>query len=74
MPRDSPTRQAAAAKPWWASRTLWFNFACAALGAAEASLGLLQPALPVNAYGALAFLLAVGNAALRVVTSQPVGR
>lgn len=66
--------QADATKRFWHSRTLWFNAICAALGAAEASLGLLQASLPINAYGALAFVLAVGNTALRVVTTQPLGR
>ena len=56
-------------KPWWHSKTLIFNALCSALGAAEAGMGLLQPALPVNAYALLAFVLAVGNAALRVVTT-----
>ena len=64
------TLDAITAKPFWHSRTLWFNTICAALGAAEASMGLVQASLPVNAYGALAFVLAVGNTALRVVTTQ----
>ena len=62
--RTNPTT-----KPWWQSRTLWFNAVCAALAAAEASTGLLQPLLPVPAYAALAFVLPVGNAALRAITS-----
>lgn len=56
-------------KPWWQSRTLWFNAVCAALAAAEAGAGLLQPLLPVPAYAALAFVLPVGNAALRAISS-----
>lgn len=62
-------------KPWWRSRVLWFNLFCTVAAAAEAGMGLLQPALPVNAYAVLAFTLAVGNAGLRVVTNQAlVGR
>lgn len=57
-------------KPWWRSKVLWFNAACAGLAAAEAGTNLLQPLLPVNAYGAIAFALSVGNAALRVLTTQ----
>lgn len=78
MPDNSPKRPAptvarpatdtVSAKPWWHSKTIWFNLLCSALGAAEASIGLLQPAVPVNAYAVLAFVLAVGNGALRVVT------
>lgn len=67
---DQPTPEPAASKPWWLSKTLWFNAVCAAFGAAEAGMGLWQPLLPVNSYAVLAFVLAVGNAALRVVTNQ----
>lgn len=59
----------AAAKPWWHSRTLWFNLVMAVLAAAEAGLGLLQAMLPVNAFAALAFALALGNAGLRVISN-----
>ena len=70
-----PDTTAPAAKPWWRSRTLWFNLVVGLLAAAEAGLGLLQPVLPVNAYAVLAFGLAVGNAGLRVVTSaRLIGR
>ncbi len=62
-----PTR-----KPWWKSRTLRLNAAAAALAALEANTGLLQPMLPVNFYEALAVALAVGNAVLRVATTQPL--
>ena len=58
-----------AAKPWWCSKTLWFNLVVAALAAAEAGSGILQPLLPANTYACLTFLLTVGNAALRVVTN-----
>ena len=58
------------AKPWWRSKTLWFNLLCTLAAAAEAGMGLLQPALPVNAYAVLVFTLVVGNAGLRFVTTQ----
>ena len=60
-------------KPWWKSRTLRLNAAAAALAALEANTGLLQPLLPVNFYEALVVALAVGNAVLRVITTQPIG-
>lgn len=60
-------------KPWWKSRTLRLNAAAAALAAMEANTGLLQPLLPVNFYEALVVALAVGNAVLRVITTQPIG-
>ncbi len=61
-------------KPWYLSKTLWFNALVGALVAAEASFQLLQPVLSVNVYGAASFLLTVGNAFLRVITTQGVGR
>lgn len=61
-------------KPWWQSKTLWFNAIVAALAAAEASAGLLQPYLPGNVFGYALTLLTVGNAALRVITSQGLGK
>lgn len=63
-----------ATKPWWQSRTLWFNAICAGLAAAEAGTGLLQPLLPVPAYAALAFVLPVGNAVLRAATTTGITR
>ena len=65
MPADT----ALTTKPWWRSRTLWFNAICAALGAAELSLGLIKDVLPVDAHAVLAFVLVVGNTVLRAVTS-----
>ena len=60
------------AKRWWHSRTLWFNALCAGLAAAEAGFGALAPLLPVNVYGMLAFVLPLGNALLRVLTTRPL--
>lgn len=59
-----------AAKPWWKSKTLWFNAIIAGLTALEASANLIQPYLPGNVYGYGLMLLAVGNGALRIVTTQ----
>lgn len=68
------TSPASPTKPWWHSRTLWFNLVCAIVGAAELGMGLLQPMLHVNVYAVLAFALSVGNAALRAITSQGLTR
>ena len=57
-------------KPWWKSRTLWFNAAVAALAALEANASLIQPYVPGNIYGYGVLLLATGNAVLRIVTAQ----
>lgn len=55
-------------KPWWKSKTIWFNIVVAGLVALEASFSMLQPILPVNTYGILTTVLAVGNAILRVIS------
>jgi hypothetical protein len=74
--QDASTAQAltaqAATKPWWKSRTLWFNAICLAAAAAESQLGGLQSVLPGGLYTWLAFILPVGNAALRVITTTAV--
>jgi hypothetical protein len=57
-------------KPWWKSRTLWFNALMAGTTAAEASLGPLQHLIGEWAYPAIAFGITVGNAVLRVVTKR----
>ena len=64
----TPTKPAR--KPWWKSRTLQFNALVAALVAAEAGTGFLQPVLPVNFYTAIAVGLPIINAVLPVITSQ----
>ena len=57
-------------KPWWQSRTLWFNAACLVLAGAEAKLGVVQGVLPGDLYTWLAFVLPLGNAALRAITNS----
>jgi hypothetical protein len=61
-------------KPWYRSRTLWFNALCLALAAAEAQVNVLQGVLPGGVYAWLAFVLPVGNAVLRMITSTAVGK
>lgn len=58
------------AKPWWQSKTLWFNAIAAGLVALESTTGILQPHVPVNLYTALAVGLPITNAMLRVITTQ----
>lgn len=54
------------------SKTMIFNAVGASAITLEASLGILAPLLPVNAFAAISVILAVGNAALRVVTKVPL--
>lgn len=59
-------------KPWWQSKTLWFNAIVASLAALEANAHLVQPYLPGNVYGWGLMLLTCGNTVLRLVTAQGV--
>lgn len=57
-------------KPWYTSKTLWFNMVAAALIALEGVTGLLQPYMPVNFYVAMCVGLPVINAVLRAITDK----
>ncbi len=62
------------AKPWYRSRTLWFNMLMAALAVAEINFGMLRPLFGEDetVFKAFSFALMAGNAALRVITSSGV--
>jgi hypothetical protein len=59
-------------KVWWASKALWFNFLSAILAGLEMHFRLLQPLFSETLYGAAAFVIAMTNILLRLVTSQPI--
>lgn len=59
-------------KPWWHSKTLWFNAIVAGLAALEVNAHLIQPYVPGNVYGWGMMLLTCGNAVLRLITAQGV--
>lgn len=59
-------------KCWYKSRTLWFNALVAALAALEASAHFIQPYVAGNVYGYGLTLLTVGNAVLRIVSTQGI--
>lgn len=59
-------------KRWHQSKTLWFNLIVAILIALEASLHHLSSILPIEWYGVLATVLAVGNSVLRVITTTEI--
>ena len=64
--------RAAGSKPWWRSRTVWFNAGTAALlllDAVAASLGMLQPLVPAGAWPWVAAVVTVVNLWLRAITS-----
>jgi len=59
-------------KPWYHSKTLWFNLIAAGLIAMETQFSVLQPYLPGSVYAWIATVLTVVNAVLRVVTAAPL--
>lgn len=61
-------------KKWHRSKTLWFNFAVAMLGVAEANLHLLESVMGPSVYQVLTFSLVMGNAALRFITTDAIKR
>jgi hypothetical protein len=54
------------------SKTMWLNALGAGAVALEASFSLLQPYVPGNAYAWISISLAVGNAIMRTITTQPL--
>ena len=52
------------------SKTMWFNAILAALAALEGVFGVLQPYVPGNVFAYMTIALTVGNAILRVLTTQ----
>lgn len=54
------------------SRTLRFNMLVAAMASAEGVFGLLQPYIAGNVFAYITIILTVGNAILRVLTTQPL--
>lgn len=61
-------------KPWYKSKTVWFNLVVSILAAAELNLKLMQPYIGVEFFQLISFVLIVGNAALRFISTQPIGR
>lgn len=57
-------------KPWWQSRTLWFNGAAAVLLVIEQQLALIKPFLGDTTYAAFALGVMATNAVLRTLTSM----
>jgi len=59
-------------KPWYRSKTLLFNLVVLMAAAAESQLNVLKDVLPGGLYAWLAFVLPVGNAALRFISSTSI--
>lgn len=54
------------------SKTMLFNIFVAVMGVGEAAFGFLQPYIAGNVFGWGMAILTVGNAILRVLTTQPL--
>lgn len=61
-------------KKWYFSKTLWFNALVAALAALEGVTGMLQPYVGQHFYAFLCVVLPIGNAVLRIVSSEQLSK
>lgn len=61
-------------KKWYRSKTLWFNGIMAGLAAAEASAHLLAPITGDKSFAAISLAMVVGNAFLRVISTEGLTR
>jgi hypothetical protein len=59
-------------KPWWKSKTVWFNVLMAVLAGAEGSLNVFQPLLPVNVWPVFVAVVTCLNLVLRAVSTQTI--
>lgn len=59
-------------KPFWKSKTLWFNLLAGVLMLVDQNAEFLQNILGENAYAWVAAVVAAGNAFLRALTNKPV--
>jgi hypothetical protein len=56
-------------KPFWLSRTLWFNVIGVILIYAESQMKVIEPLVPASVYGWLVLVLPLGNLVLRAITN-----
>lgn len=63
-------RELPCVKPWWHSKTVWFNFIVAGCLIAEGNIEQLQGLLPANTYKVIAFGLPIVNIWLRGLATQ----
>jgi hypothetical protein len=61
-------------KPWYTSKTIWFNIAAAMGAALEASLSIIQGELKPEYYLILVVFVAGGNVILRMLSTQGIGK
>ena len=61
-------------KPWYMSKTIWFNLLMAGLVALESGLSQLSALVPANWYAIIAIILPVGNAMLRIISTTGISK
>lgn len=69
IPASTPSVPTVNGKPWYKSKTLWFNGLALVLGMVEMQFKLLEQYIPAAVFPALAFVLAVVNVLLRFITT-----
>jgi hypothetical protein len=61
-------------KPWWQSKTIWFNILVAMGAAGEASLNVIQGYFDPRIYYVLLMLVPAINVVLRFISTQAIGK
>jgi hypothetical protein len=61
-----------ATKPFWQSKTLWFNLIAAAFVFADQNMVMAQKLMGPEAYLYFMAVVTAGNAFLRVITAKPL--
>lgn len=56
-------------KPFWKSKTLWFNVLVALLATVESQVEMLKPFLGAEGYAALVLLVPAINVGLRLIST-----
>lgn len=69
---NSAVQESIPSKPWYKSKTLWFNALVAGLSALEASAHLIQAYVSGSVYGYGLVILISGNAVLRIISTQGI--
>lgn len=59
-------------KPWYKSKTLWFNTVVAAVGIATSATPYIEAVTDPATFGFITAGIALANSVLRFVTKQPI--
>jgi uncharacterized membrane protein HdeD (DUF308 family) len=59
-------------KPWYKSKTIWFNLSAGVVGVVAASVQAFAPFMSATHLGLFSLVVAAANVALRVITTEGV--